>query len=100
MRHETRVVGALNTVLAKMCHYAQEHVGDPEAWDHSKGALETLMQCTSYQVACFIAQNTVGGRAGVEWDIVLKELCEMPVKSEKKWEKIINKMIKLYGGLA
>lgn len=82
--------------LAQMCHYAQEHVGDPDAWDHSD--LDHLMQCTSYQVACFLSQNTRDGSSGVDWSVVHKDLCEMPVKSIEEWQKIINDSVEFLGG--
>ena len=85
--------------LARACMYAQSHVGDPDAWDHSRGNLENLLQCTSYQIACFLAQNTRRGSAGVEWEIVINELCDMPVKSEQWWEAKISKLVDDFGGL-
>jgi hypothetical protein len=87
------------TTLAEICYYAQQHVSDPQAWDHSKEHLEQLFQCTSYTIACFIAQNTVEGDGGVDWDIVQEELCTMPAKSLKQWEQIIKKKLKAFGGL-
>jgi hypothetical protein len=89
----------LISFLAKACYYAQEHIDDAQAWDISPENREQLLQCTSYQVACFISQNTVDGGDGVEWCVVIDELVEHPMKSEKQWEKIITKMIKVYGGL-
>ena len=86
--------------LAKACHYAQEHVGDPDAWSMKGEDREQYFQCVSYQVACFLAQNTVHGKEGVEWDIVISELVDTkpPVKSEKYWKKTINKIAKEFGG--
>ena len=84
--------------LAKACYYAQSHIDDGEAWDTSHCNREQLLQCVSFQVACFISQNTVDGGEGVEWCVVIDELVEHPMKSEKQWEKIIKKLIKEYGG--
>lgn len=88
---------SLITVMAQMCHFAQEHVGDPDAWDHND--LEAYMICPSYQISCFLAQNTKEGNQGVEWEIVHEQLCEMPVKSIAKWEKIIGDLVEDFGGL-
>lgn len=88
----------LVTMLAKSCNYAQEHIDDGDAWDTSAGAREYLLQCVSYQMACFLAQNTVDGNDGVDWDIVITELSEHPKKTEKQWEKILNDKAKEYGG--
>ena len=89
----------LITYIAKMCMYAQSHVADPEAWDHSRGNLENLFQCTSFSVACFLAQNTVHGSYGVDWDIVIDGLCNMPAKSEDWWLGVINQLVSTFGGL-
>ena len=56
--------------LANACYYAQEHIDCPDAWDKSKGYRENLLQCVSYQVACFLSQNTVDGGEGVDWDAI------------------------------
>ena len=81
--------------LAKSCAYAQEHI---DGWEISKAERESLLQCTSFQVACFLAQNTLYGFEGVEWEVVIKELSDK-MKSEKAWKKIINAKIKRLGGL-
>lgn len=83
--------------LAKSCHYAQEHIDDLDAWDNLERPLQ--LTCVSYQVACFLAQNTIDGlEEGVESDIILDELVELPLKSENQWEKVINQKAKLCGG--
>lgn len=81
--------------LAKACYYAQSHIDD---WDVENTDREQLLQCNSYQVACFLSQNTVEGNNGVEWDVVLNELVEHPMKSVEQWEKIITNLIKQLGG--
>ena len=85
--------------LAKMCHYAQEHLLYKGHEAISESDLAGYMQCTSYQVACFLAQNTVEGEDGVDSNVALDKLCEEPVKSVKEWKKIITIYVKLYGGL-
>ena len=91
--------------MAKACHYAQEHVGCPDAWFKDKGHREQLLQCTSYQMACFLAQNTVKGKEGVEWEIVITPLISpkldkncMMTKSVEQWKKILNKIVRELGG--
>ena len=90
---------SLITVMAQICHFAQDHVGDAEAWDHSKDNLEYLFQCTSYQIACLLAQNTRDGLDGVEWEIVIDELTTMPPKEIEEWETIIEGYVDELGGL-
>lgn len=91
---------ALEQFLAKSCHYAQEHIGDAEAWSMDTLNRHRLLQCTSYQVACFISQNTVAGGSGVDWDVVITELVanDPPVKTEAQWREIIAKIASEYGG--
>lgn len=91
--------------MAKACHYAQEHVGDPQAWPKNMQEREQLLQCTSYQMACFFAQNTIDGGNGVELDVVLKELaaCKtnkhgIMMKSIAEWKRIIQKLVNGLGG--
>ncbi len=82
--------------------YAQNHVSYPtnaHSWDHSRANLEYLFQCTSYSVACFLAQNTNLGCGGVEWDVVIDHLCDMPEKSEEWWIDKISNLIDTFGGV-
>jgi len=88
----------LSKMLAKACMYAQEHIDDKDAWPTDKETRENLLQCTSFQVACFLAQNTVHGKHGVEWSIVIDALIEYPMKSEKEWQTIIDSLAKDHGG--
>ena len=87
--------------MARMLHYAQEHIRDSDSRPRDLAWREHALQCVSYQTACFLAQNTVHGRAGVDWSIVIDELIETdpsPVKSVKKWKKILNRIAKDLGG--
>jgi len=88
----------LVTFLAKACSYAQEHIDDPHAWSIDSLDRENRLQCTSFQIACFLSQNTILGNAGMDWDIIIEELVEHPMKTEQEWEKILNKIAKGYGG--
>ncbi len=85
--------------LAKACHYAQEHIDDADAWPIDRVDREQLLQCTSFQVACFLAQNTKRGDNGVDWDVVLDNLIEHPMKSEAEWRGIIKSLVRQLGGL-
>jgi len=83
--------------MSKACHYAQEHISDPDAWSMKEEDRENMLQCVSYQMACFFAQNTINGNNGVEWEVIINELIGK-TKSEKEWEKILNKIAKELGG--
>ena len=81
-----------------MCYYAQSHIDDSDTWSITPENRENLLQCTSFQIACFLSNNTVDGEDGVEWDIVIKELVEHPMKSETEWENILNRKANELGG--
>jgi len=89
--------------MANACYYAQSHCGDPEAWEGVDR--DYLLQCTSYQMACFLAQNTVEGCNGVEWEIVMDDLGDdtldedgMMCKSVDEWKKILGGLVEELGG--
>lgn len=90
---------SLLSYLAQSCAYAQEHIDDLDAWPSDYVGRERLLQCTSYQVACFIAQNTNKGSSGVSSDIVLAELIQHPAKPASEWEAIIQDIVDDHGGL-
>lgn len=90
---------SLITVMAQICYFAQDHIRDGDAWDHSEDNLEYVLQCTSYQIACLLAQNTRDGLDGVEWGIVINELTTMPPKEIEEWETIIEEYVNELGGL-
>lgn len=85
--------------LAQACHYAQAHIDDNEAWSTQEADREHLLQCTSFQVACFLAHNTVYGDGGVDWSVVIEELVQYPMKSIESWKSILDDKVKEYGGL-
>ena len=93
-------------IVAQMCHNAQAHIGATEAWPMDRESRENRLQCVSYAVACFLAQNTVYGDDGVEWSVIIDELVAVPqtikdgfvCKSHKEWVKILSKLVKKYGG--
>lgn len=80
--------------LAHMCHCAQTHVSDEEAWGPLKDQ-EDRLQCTSFVVSCFISQTAPAGRDGVEWEVVIDRLCKK-VYTVKKWKRILKKEFKQY----
>ena len=91
--------------MAKACSFAQSHIGDPEAWGKNVNSRETYLQCVSFQMACFLARNTVEGAGGVDWCIVIDELTDpkldkngMMKKSVKEWKKILLKIVNDLGG--
>jgi hypothetical protein len=84
--------------LAQACHYAQEHCDDATVWDTSSAYRQQLLRCVSYQVSCFLAQNTRLGGGGVAYDIVLDALAEYPGKSIGHWERIIESRATKLGG--
>lgn len=83
----------LVTILSKACHYAQDHIEDDPDSDR-----ELMLQCTSYQIACFLSQNTGAGNLGVPSDIVIEELIATPMKGIKEWEKVLNQLATEMGG--
>lgn len=78
--------------LAQACHFAQEHIDDPEAWslEGDESSREVQLECTSFMAACFLSQNTVRGSEGVEWSVIIKELVEHPMKSIDEWRVILD----------
>jgi len=100
------MINSLLDFMAKACHYAQEHVGDPNAWGKNIEDREGYLQCVSFQMACFLSQNTVNGKDGVDWSIVIEELTSqnsinvygMMVKSVKEWKKILQDIADDLGG--
>ena len=84
-------------MMARMCAYAQEHWA--EDFKTADVALkEERMAATSFEVACFLAQNTREGFGGASWDVVLIDLIDKP-KTEAQWRKIIGSLVRQYGGL-
>ena len=84
----------LLTFMAKACFYAQEHVDDGQAWPLDEVHREQYFCCVSFQMACFLAQNTVRGHEGVEWEVVIDELTEHPMKTERQWRTILDRIAK------
>jgi hypothetical protein len=88
----------LVTFMAKACYYAQAHIDDSDAWPTNALKREELLQCTSFQMACFFAQNTPKGDSGVEWNVIMEDLVKLPMKSEKQWEAILSDIAEELGG--
>jgi hypothetical protein len=93
MNRKTGLIG----FLAKSCHYAQEHIDDSETWGDIDRELR--LECTSFQVACFLAQNTRRGSDGVEWGVVIDDLVARPMKSEKQWRGVLEALVADLGGI-
>lgn len=86
----------LDKMLAKACVFAQMHIDDPDAWEDFDR--ELMLQCTSFQVSCFLSQHTRDGCHGVESSVVIDSLIERPMKSQRAWRKIINDHAEGLGG--
>lgn len=84
--------------MADACHFAQSHIDDADAWDVDSSSRADRLQCTSMQMACFFAQNTVDGEDGVEWEVILSQLVVHPMKSSDEWEVILSKIAEEFGG--
>ena len=84
--------------MAKACYFAQEHIDDPQVWSIEEIDREEMLQCVSYQMACFLAQNTVDGYKGVEWSVVIDDLIAHPMKTMEQWVEILNARAKELGG--
>jgi hypothetical protein len=83
-------------LCADICYFAQEHTADEDAWGpRGSKLLSQMMEPTSYTVSCFIAQNTVYGFEGVEWEIVHEELIG-PVLTRKQWVEVLEEKVKLF----
>ncbi|MFA5311699.1 MAG: hypothetical protein WC375_00105 [Methanomassiliicoccales archaeon] len=86
----------LVTMMAKACMFAQEHIDNIESWP--KNSRGQYLHCVSFQMACFLSQNTMRGANGVECDIILEQLIAHPMKTEKEWRTILNEHAKELGG--
>ena len=99
MAAKAKVKNQLLDFMAQSCYYAQEHVHEWWGEDDTKVEhVESMFECTSFQMACFLSQNTVDGNGGVEWDIVMENLTEPRQISIKEWTKILDKIAKDLGG--
>lgn len=85
----------LITFIANICVYAQDHFS---SFEGSEAEKEFAMEATSHTVACFLAHNTVDGDEGVETGIIINKLVQKK-KNVDYWEKVIQKLIKDFGGL-
>ena len=86
--------------LAISCYNAQELCHDSSVWPMDREERENLFVCVSHIASCFIAQNTVQGKWGVDSTIILEELIDTnpPMKSESRWKKIISQIADDFGG--
>ena len=96
MAAKAKVKNQLLDFMAQSCYYAQEHCY--EWWKEDRPDIGDMFECTSYQMACFLSQNTVHGNEGVDWDIVYDNLNERRRISLREWTKILNDLAKEFGG--
>jgi len=82
--------------LARICYYAQDNIRD--AYNDDEADYGHMLECTSYTVACFLAQHTKHGKNGVTGDVVFDLLYDS-LKSLKVWRASIKKLVKDFGGL-
>lgn len=80
----------LIATLARVCRYAQMHINDTEAWSAAPTDRTYMLQCTSFVVACFLSRR-VGD--GVDWDVVVEPLVELPAKSFAEWEGVVSELL-------
>lgn len=91
---------SLVNTIAVICQLAQDHVRDSwNSYGELVGSIDAMMEPTSYMVACLLAQNTVDGEGGVDWDVVHNKLVYEPLKKEQ-WQFIAKKIIKKFGGFS
>lgn len=85
--------------MARICCYAQSHIQDFDYPDGDKELRRAeLLQCTSFQIACLLSQNTHNGENGVEADVILAPLVERPDKTEDEWRRLIHGIALELGG--
>lgn len=82
--------------MALACYYAQGHI-NPDWYDEDADR-QLMLECTSHQMACFLAQNTVLGGDGVETEVVLEQLLDPPVREVEEWEGILAGLVEDLGG--
>lgn len=86
----------LLTLLTDIAVFAQNHSGDEEAWGpRNSENLRHGLEHVSYVVACFLAQNTVDGAGGVDFDVVLDKLVG-PVLDKAGWMTVMSELIDSY----
>lgn len=86
------MINDLSKFVVDMCLFAQDYVSDFE----SSKDKEEYLSMVSYQAACFFAQNTLHGNAGVEGDIIIAEL--MTITEEQKLLDLIKSKADELGG--
>lgn len=81
--------------LAEICVNAQEHCSSYRGVEDD--ALASMFECTSYHVACVLAQNTKYGKDGIEWEIIQQHLLGN-TKTVKEWMQVLKVYVKKLGG--
>jgi hypothetical protein len=85
-------------LIATICNSATCHtIGWEDDELDKEPDFVQLFQCTSYTVACLLAQNTtLGNNEGVESDVVLGALCLRPVKNFEFWTVVATNLVEFY----
>jgi hypothetical protein len=89
---------------AKICHYAQCHTFGWEDEDVD-GDWETIFQCTTYTIACFISQHVDDGvefsvpyNDGKDWQYVIDDICRRNFKQQtiEWWKRRMEVIVSYY----
>lgn len=88
-------------IIAKVMSYGANHYDDEwRASNDGDNSFKIAMEAVSMCVACWLAQNTIFGSDGVEWEIVYNDLIESKWDDPiKKFEAIAEDRINLFGGV-
>ena len=93
--------------MAKSCYYAQDNYCCPISWEEyvTSDSRYPFFEGTSYQIACFLAQNTKKGDGGVGGDVILEDLSDpslndkgLMLKSIEEWKVILQNLVDDLGG--
>lgn len=86
-------------IIAKTMRYASSHFDDETRESNPEGfsfAMESVSMC----VACWLAQNTVDGAWGVEWEVVYDELCNSKwTTATEYFAGVADRLIEELGGV-
>lgn len=88
-------------IIARTMSFGGGHFDDEaRSFNHGDNAFAFAMESVSYTVSCWLAQYTVLGEGGVEWDVVYEKLLA------RKWSDplpvfvaIATNLVKEFGGV-
>ena len=79
--------------MAQACESAQDHM----QYCLDEVNREDYLQCTTYQISCWLCHNTKDGRGGVETNIVLEDLIS-EFHSFEWWKRRLQNLVDEFGG--